>query len=69
MQQKNEEFRKSTIEKYLNKKSDESEELIMTKDRAYIASRKLVEHFLHLKGRENSNYIDKNFDQVWRDND
>lgn len=41
----------------------------MTKDHAFIASRKLIEHFLHLKGRENSKYLENKFDNIWKDND
>ena len=41
----------------------------MTKDKAYLASGKLVEHFKDLKGVEKAHFLNDNFEKVWKDHD
>ena len=41
----------------------------MTKDRAYIASGRLLEHFKDIHGLDKSKFLDQNFKKVWNDHD
>ena len=57
------------LNKYITRRSEASDDKIITKDRAFLASRQLLEHFRKLTGRSNSKFLDQNFKSVWDDHD
>ena len=42
---------------------------MITKDKAFIAAGKILEHNKKMRGRENSKFLEDNFQKVWDDHD
>ena len=62
-------FIEQTVEKFAMKKESEGEHSVLTKDKAYLAAGKVLEHNKKIRGRENSKYLEDNFSKVWDDHD
>ena len=62
-------FIESTIENYSMKKETEDQHSVLTKDKAYVAAGKIVEHFKKLRGTKNSRFLEENFKKVWQEHD
>jgi|TARA_B110000305_G_C18903120_1_gene387261 hypothetical protein len=62
-----EQFKKKTIQKYTSMMPDQGQ--VLTKDRAYLASSKIIAHFKEFKGAENSHYLAEYFKKTWDDHD
>uniref|UniRef100_A0A7S3CQ10 Uncharacterized protein n=1 Tax=Strombidium rassoulzadegani TaxID=1082188 RepID=A0A7S3CQ10_9SPIT len=48
---------------------DQGQKAVVTKDKAFLASGKVVEHFKQLKGAEKAHFLESNFKRVWKDHD
>ena len=62
-------FIDTTIEKYSLKKEQEDQHSVLTKDQAYIAAGKILEHNKKMRGLEKNKFLEKNFLKVWEDHD
>ena len=60
-------FKKKIIKSYTSMMPDQGQ--VLTKDRAYIASGKIVAHFKEFKGAENSHYLAEYFKKTWDSHD
>lgn len=49
--------------------NESSDDKILTKDRAFIAAGKFLEHFKHMRGRQNTKYLEENFKTAWARHD
>ena len=43
--------------------------MMITKDKAYVAAGKAIEHWKDLKGTENKDYLKANFQTAWDEHD
>jgi len=53
----------------LTKLSEERDDKIITKDRAFIAAGKYLEHFKNMRGHAKTKYLDDNFKTIWAKHD
>ena len=62
-------FLQETIESYSMIKESEDQHSVITKDKAYIAAGKVIEHFKNIRGRKNLKYLEENFTKTWNEHD
>ena len=60
-------YLQSLFEKYA--KEGKGGVMMITKDKAYIAAGKALEHWMGIKGDENSQYLKDNFQTIWDEHD
>ena len=64
---KDDEFIQSMFAKYAE--DGDNGIKIITKDKAYMACAKSLEHFKELKGKDNQDYLKANFNKMWDEHD
>ena len=47
------------------KKEDDDSVSVITKDKAYVAAAKVIEHFKKIRGVKNTKYLEKYFKRTW----
>ena len=60
---------KDQVDKYLTKAGEQDESMILTKDKGFKAVGKILSRVRKMRGIEQSDFLEKNFDKVWTEHD